>query len=264
MHKTKVWFITGASRGMGRTWAEAALARGDRVVAAVRDVAAMADLATQYREDLLAVTLDISSRVQAFQAVEEAVAHFGDIDVLINNAGYCLAGALEELDEGAARQSLDTNVLGVLWVTQAVLPVMRKQGRGHVISVSSVSGLVGQPTIGLYNAAKWAVEGMMEALSHEVAGLGIKVSIVEPAVFATGFASPASMRFSTAIDVYDEARTRLYGSLASEPIHDPRASVEPLLALVDSAEPPLRLLLGDTALRWAIHSYSERLSSWVG
>ena len=154
MHKRKIWFITGASRGLGRTWAEAALARGDQVAAAVRDVAKLSDLVNEHGDNLLAVTLDISVRTQAFQAVERAVAHFGEIDVLINNAGYCLAGALEELDEDEARESLDTNVLGVLWVTQATLPVMRKQQSGHIVSISSVSGLVGQPTIGIYNTAK--------------------------------------------------------------------------------------------------------------
>jgi len=263
MRKRKVWFITGASRGLGRTWAEAALARGDQVVAAVRDVAKLSDLASEYGDNLLAVSLDTSVRTQAFRAVERAVAHFGEIDVLINNAGYCLAGALEELDEDEARESLDTNVLGVLWVTQATLPVMRKQQSGHIVSISSVSGLVGQPTIGIYNTAKWAIEGMMEALSHEVAGFGIKVSIVEPAVFKTGFASPDSMRFSATIDAYDEVRTRLYEALASEPINDPLTAVQPLLSLVDSSEPPLRLLLGTTALRWAVISHSNRLSSWV-
>jgi len=263
MSREKVWLVTGASRGFGRTWTEAALAKGDRVVAAVRDVASVSALSDRYGGNILPVQLDVAERSQVFTAARCAIEHFGRIDVLINNAGYCLAGAVEEVAEADARALFDTNVFGALWVTQAVLPIMRAQASGHIIAVSSVSGLVGQPTIGMYNASKWALEGMMESLSEEISDLGIKVSILEPAIYATEFTSPTSMRFSQMHSAYDGARSRLYASLGNELANDPLSSVAQLMALVDSDDPPLRLLLGGSALGWAVRSYSNRLASWV-
>lgn len=262
MSVSKVWFITGASRGFGRTWTEAALARGDSVAAGVRDTGSVADLRERHGDNLLPVRLDVTEKSQAEAGVEQAVEQFGRIDVLVNNAGYCLAGALEEVEEAEARKLFDTNLFGALWTTQAVLPVMRTQNNGHIISVSSVSGLMGQPTIGIYNASKWALEGLMDSLAQEVSGLGVKVSILEPAVFATEFTSPASIRFSPTKDVYDGARARLYESLATEVAADPRSTIAQIFSLVDDPHPPLRLLLGESALRWAERANVDRQSSW--
>ena len=262
MSKEKIWFVTGASRGFGRTWTEAILAKGDCVVATVRDVSTMSPLVEQYGDRVLPVRLDVLERQRSVEAVKEATDRFGRIDVVINNAGYCLAGALEEIQEDDARSLFDTNVFGALWVTQAVLPVMRAQGSGHIMAVSSVSGLMGQPAIGMYNSSKWALEGMFEALSKEVAAFGIKVTIVEPSVFATEFKSAASMRRSPPNSAYDHARQLLYSSLGAEPVHDPSTSVGPILALADDDNPPLRLLLGETAIRWAVGAYGRRIASW--
>ncbi|MGZ2505992.1 SDR family NAD(P)-dependent oxidoreductase [Rhizobium leguminosarum] len=264
MSDTKVWFITGASRGLGRTWAEAALDRGDKVVAAVRDLNSVSELRDRYGENVLPVNLDVKDRGQAFHSIRQSVDRFGRIDVLVCNAGYCLTGALEEVAEPDVRALFDTNVLGALWVIQAALPVMREQMSGHVIAVSSVSGLIGQETIGIYNASKWALEGMIESLAAEVSGLGVKVSILEPAIYATEFASPASISHSAVSSVYDAARARLYATLGTEHINDPKSSVGPLFTLVDSENPQLRLLLGESALGWAIRSHADRLRSWVG
>ncbi|QWW72463.1 SDR family NAD(P)-dependent oxidoreductase [Rhizobium sp. WYJ-E13] len=261
MSKLKVWFITGASRGLGKTWAQAALDRGDSVVAAVRDLESVADLKAKHGERVLPVKLDVTNAAEAANAVQSALDHFGRIDVLINNAGYCLAGALEEVDEADARKLFDTNLLGALWTTRAVLPAMRARKAGHVIAVSSVSGLLGQPTIGLYNSSKWALEGMMESLALEVSHLGIKVSILEPVMYATDFSS--AIRFSTPIEAYEEARSKLYGSLGSEVPGDPSSTVADVLALVDNREPPLRCLLGDSAWRWVVRAYGERLARWA-
>ncbi len=263
MPQTTVWFITGASRGFGRIWTEAALARGDYVAAAARDLASLSPLQEEHGERILPVQLDVSDRSRAYDAMHRAHQHFGRIDVLVNNAGFGLVGALEEINETDARSLFDTNVFGSLWVTQAALPIMRSQGAGHIISVSSVSGLMGQPTIGLYNASKWALEGMMEALHEEVQGLGISVTLLEPGIYATEFASAASLRLSKPLSDYDDARARLHASLTADEVGDPHSTVEPLLSLVDATNPPLRLLLGETSFRWAVRSYGGKLSAWA-
>jgi NAD(P)-dependent dehydrogenase (short-subunit alcohol dehydrogenase family) len=164
------------------------------------------------------------------------------------------------VSEHDARAQFDTNLFGA---SQAVLPVMRNQGGGHIISISSVSGLMGQPTIGMYNASKWALEGIMESLRLEAADLGVKVTLVEPTVYATDFTSSASIRFSHTDSAYERARERLFASLAAEPINDPQSSIKPIMDLIDASEPPLRLLLGETGLRWAVESYGRRLSAWA-
>jgi NAD(P)-dependent dehydrogenase (short-subunit alcohol dehydrogenase family) len=263
MTQRKSIFITGASRGFGRLWAEAALGRGHNVIAAVRDTRSVADIKERHGERFLALQHDVTDRANAFRVAQAAKEQFKAIDVLINNAGYCQAGALEEVSEQDARAQFETNLFGALWMSQAVLPVMRNQGSGHIITVSSVSGLMGQPTIGMYNASKWALEGLMESLHLEVADLGLKVTLVEPTVYATDFTSPTSIRFSNTDSAYDRARERLFASLASEPVNDPLSSVEPIMDLIETSEPPLRLLLGETGLRWAVESYGRRLSAWA-
>src|SRR5689334_16301028 len=170
----KVWFITGTSRGFGRVWAEAALERGDRVAATARDIAALDPLAEAYGDAVLPLELDIRDRDAAFAAVAAAHAHFGRIDVVVNNAGYGLFGAVEDVTEAQAREQLDTNLFGTLWVTQAVLPFLRAQGGGHILQMSSIAGLASWPMLGLYHASKWAIEGLTDSLAQEVGRFGIR------------------------------------------------------------------------------------------
>jgi NAD(P)-dependent dehydrogenase (short-subunit alcohol dehydrogenase family) len=257
----KVWFLTGCSRGFGRLWAEAALERGDRVVATAREDSRLKALAAAFPDSVVVLPLDVTQRSAVFDAVAAAHRHFGRLDVIVNNAGYGLRGAIEEVQEADVRELLDTNLLGALWVTQAALPFLREQGSGHVVSVSSLAGLVGEPTLGLYNASKWALEGMMDALSREVAHLGIKVTIIEPGPYATDFASAASLRQSPEIPAYDEARRALLAGFDPADLADPTATPA-VLAVVDAAEPPLRLILGRAVLPRARGHYAERLSTW--
>ncbi|HET6710907.1 SDR family NAD(P)-dependent oxidoreductase [Amycolatopsis sp.] len=258
----KVWFMTGCSRGFGRLWAEAALKRGDRVVATARDDSRLKPLVEAFPGTALILPLDVTRRGAVFDAVAAAHDHFGRLDVVVNNAGYALRGAVEEVREADVRQVLDTNLLGALWVTQAALPLLREQGSGHVVSVSSVAGLVGEPTVGLYNASKWALEGMMDALSQEVAHLGIKVTIIEPGPYATEFASAASVKASPEIPDYDEARRALLASFDPADVADPAATAPAVLAAVDATEPPLRLALGKAVLPRVRSQYTARLSTW--
>src|ERR1700742_3790032 len=178
---SKTIFITGASRGFGKLWAEALLQREDKVIATARDLRTLDDLVKRYGNNILALQLDVNNRDAGFAAVQTAKEHFGRIDVLINNAGYGLFGSIEETTEKQAREQMETNFFGLLWLSQAVLPIMREQGHGHIIQLSSVLGLISRPVLGLYAASKFAVEGLSESLAAEVKGFGIKVSIVEPA-----------------------------------------------------------------------------------
>ncbi len=181
----KVWFITGTSKGFGRIWAEAALARGDRVAATARDVNTLAPLVDRYGDQVLAITLNVDDKAAVDAAIAQTIARFGQIDVAINNAGYGLFGAIEEISEAEARAQMETNFFGALWVSQAVLPQMRKQGFGRIIQVSSIGGVNAFATLGLYHASKWALEGFSQSLAAEVAPFGIKVTLVEPAGYAT-------------------------------------------------------------------------------
>src|SRR3974390_3438338 len=164
---SKVWFITGTSKGFGRIWAEAALARGDRVAATARDVKTLGPVLQRYGDQVAAIALDVTEKSAVHAAVSEAHERFRRLDVVINNAGYGLFGAIEEGSEAEAREKIETNLFGALWVTQAVLPIMRAQGSGHIIQVSSIGGVNAFPTIGLYHASKWGLEGFRQPLSAE-------------------------------------------------------------------------------------------------
>src|SRR5271156_5106764 len=167
----KVWFITGTSRGFGRVWAEAALARGDRVAATARDVRALSPLVEHYGDRVAAIALDVTDKAAAAAAIASALERFGRLDVVINNAGYGLFGTIEEVSESEARAQIETNLFGALWVTRAALPFMRAQRSGHIIQVSSIGGVNAFPTVGLYHASKWGLEGFSQALDGEVRGL---------------------------------------------------------------------------------------------
>ncbi|AYL97916.1 SDR family NAD(P)-dependent oxidoreductase [Mucilaginibacter celer] len=257
----KTIFITGASRGFGKIWAEAFLKRGDKVVATARDISTLNDLTKQYGDSILALQLDVNDRDADFAAIQQAKAHFGSIDVLINNAGYGLFGSVEETSEKEARDQMETNFFGLLWLTQAAIPVMREQGQGHIIQVSSVLGLVAAPILSIYNASKFAVEGLSETLAAEVKGFGIKVSIVEPNGFSTDWGS-ASAVHSVALPQYDEMKAKQQASFTADFFGKPEATTDAILKLIDSENPPLRLFLGKIGYQWVKQVYAGRAAEW--
>jgi NAD(P)-dependent dehydrogenase (short-subunit alcohol dehydrogenase family) len=239
----KVWFITGTSKGFGRVWAEAALARGDRVAATARDVKSLAPLVERYAEKVATIRLDVTDKSAVAAAIKEAHARFGRLDVVINNAGYGLFGAIEEISEAEARAQLETNLFGALWATQAALPIMRAQRSGHIIQVSSIGGVNAFPTVGLYHASKWALEGFSQSLAVEVANLGIKVTLVEPGGYATDWGGASSQR-ATPIPAYDGARAAIAAFRSGNVPGDPEATGAAILKVVDAADPPLRIFFG--------------------
>jgi NAD(P)-dependent dehydrogenase (short-subunit alcohol dehydrogenase family) len=251
--KMRVWFITGASRGFGALIAEAALKAGDAVVATARDPNTVTARLGQH-DRLLATRLDVTSEAEAHEAAGQAVKKFGRIDILVNNAGYGLLGAIEEASAAETAKLFNTNVFGLLGVTRAVLPHMRRQRSGHVINISSVGGYTGYPGWGVYGATKFAVEGISEALSAEVAPLGIKVTVVEPGFFRTDFLDETSLaRTAQHIDDYRESvgNTRAHAADVNHGQRgDPRKLASAFIALANAKNPPLRLPLGsDTVER---------------
>jgi NAD(P)-dependent dehydrogenase (short-subunit alcohol dehydrogenase family) len=258
---SKVWFITGTSKGFGRIWAEAALARGDRVAATARDIATLTPLVEQYGDQVLALPLNVDDKAAVDAAVAETIARFGRIDVAVNNAGYGLFGTIEEVSEAEARAQMETNVFGALWVTQAVLPHMRAQGSGHIIQVSSIGGVNAFPTLGLYHASKWALEGFSQSLAAEVAPFGIKVTIVEPAGYATDWSGPSAKQ-ATPIPAYDAARAARAAARSAAAPGDPDASGPAILKVVDAEDPPLRIFFGSIGLPMTRAEYGRRLETW--
>jgi NAD(P)-dependent dehydrogenase (short-subunit alcohol dehydrogenase family) len=264
----RIWFITGASRGFGALIAAEALAAGDAVVATARNPGTVTATLGQH-ERLLAVRLDVTSETEAHDAVAQAVKKFGRIDVLINNAGYGLLGAIEEASDSETRQLFGTNVFGLLNVTRAALLHMRRQRAGHIINLSSVGGYTGYPGWGVYGATKFAVEGISEALGAEVAPLGIHVTVVEPGFFRTDFLDDSSLvRTAQHIDDYSETvgKTRAHAADVNHGQRgDPRKLAKAFLQLVSAANPPTRLPLGsDTVERIeSKHAHVEReLAAW--
>lgn len=259
----KTWFITGASRGFGREWSRAALERGDRVAATARDTSALDDLVTRFGDAVLPLRLDVTDRAAAFAAVDRAHDHFGALDVVVNNAGYGHFGMVEELSEAELRDQLEANLFGAVWVTQAALPHLRAQGRGHIVQVSSIGGISAFAGIGAYHASKWALEGLSQALAQEVAGFGIHVTLVEPGPFSTDWGGP-SARHSAPLPAYDDAHTQMAAARAARASSpgDPRASAAALLAVVDAPVPPLRVFFGEVSLGIATADYEQRLATW--
>ena len=258
----KVWFITGASRGFGRIWAEAALSRGDKVAATARDVATITELAQRFGDAVLPLALDVTKPGQAQQAVERAHARFGRLDVVVNNAGYTLVGTVEEASEVEVRAIFETNVFGALQVIQAALPLLRAQGSGHILGVSSGMGVVAVPLAGFYCASKWAFEALHESLAHEVKVFGIKVTLLEPGAYATEFSGPASLKTTTGLDVYSDLRKQVIGRLSNVQRGDPQATADAILKIVDAEDPPLRFAVGKMVLPMARAAYAERLATW--
>lgn len=258
----RTWFITGTSRGLGRAWALAALRRGDQVAATARNPGELADLAETFGQTVLPIRLDVTDRDACFAAVRLAHDRFGRLDVVVNNAGYGQHGFVEELSEAEARAQMDTNFFGALWVTQAVLPILRAQRAGHIVQVSSVGGITAFPYLGIYHASKFALEGLTQSLAQEVAGFGVRVTLVEPAGFDTDWLGTATSAapldaYAAELRRYEAARTGRRAALG-----DPAASAAALLEIVDDPDPPLRVFFGAQALEWARSDYSQRLEAW--
>src|SRR5580692_3694034 len=256
----KTWFITGASRGFGRIWAEAALKRGDRVTATARKLPDVADLAERFGDTVLPLALDVTDSAQVQQAVHQAYAHFGRLDVLVNNAGASLFAATEEASDEQIRGLFDANYLGMVRVLRAALPLLRKQGSGHILGVSSGLGITALPLLGFYSASKWAVEALHEALAEEVKAFGIRVTLVEPGAYATDFGK--SGQIADALEPYAEFRKQFVTHLASMERGDPEATAAAILTLVDADDPPLRFALGTSILPRARAAYTERIATW--
>jgi NAD(P)-dependent dehydrogenase (short-subunit alcohol dehydrogenase family) len=261
MADSKVWFITGCSKGFGRIWAEAALERGDKVAATARDASTLEALAEKYGDSVLTMALDVQDRDADRAAVKTAHEKFGRLDVVVNNAGYGLFGAIEEVSEEEARDQIETNLFGALWVTQAALPIMRGQGSGHVIQVSSIGGVTAFPEVGLYHASKWGLEAFSQSLSQEVADFGIDVTLVEPQGFSTDWAGPSSIH-ATEMDVYDPMREGRRKQLGARKRGDPEATGAAILKLVDAEKPPLRCFFGATAFDIVRPDYESRIANW--
>jgi NAD(P)-dependent dehydrogenase (short-subunit alcohol dehydrogenase family) len=256
---TRTWFITGTSRGFGRAWAEAALQRGDRVAGTARTLTDIDDLAERFPDTFAAIQLDVTDRPQAFQAIASARDRLGELDIVVNNAGYGQFGMAEELTEQQLRDQIDTNLLGPIWVVQAALPHLRAAGRGHIVQVSSVGGIIANPAISAYHASKWGLEGFSEALAAEIAPFGINLTLVEPGAFATDFGTRDT---PTPIPAYDPLRTRLAERRAAMRPGDPTASARAILHIVDSPNPPLRILFGNGPLQAVGTTYAQRLALW--
>jgi NAD(P)-dependent dehydrogenase (short-subunit alcohol dehydrogenase family) len=259
----KVWFITGSSKGFGHIWAAHALARGDKVAATARNPETVQDLVEQYGDAVLPIGLDVTDKVAVDAAVAQAHDHFGRLDVVVNNAGYGLFGTVEEVSEEQARAQIETNLFGALWVTQAALPILREQGSGHIIQVSSIGGVNAFPMVGLYHASKWGLEGFSQSLAQEVKEFGIKVTLVEPIGFSTDWAGPSSVS-ADPIDAYAgvrEVNAERRKKMGARP-GDPEATGPAILELVDADDPPLRLFLGDWAVDMIKEEYGRRIAEW--
>jgi len=257
----RVWFITGASTGFGRILAEQLLAKGDKVVATARKPEQIADLRERYPDTASTLPLDVTSDTAVEAAVTAAIETFGHIDVLVNNAGYGLAGAIEEATEAEFMPVFETNVFGLIRVTRAVLPYLRRQRSGHIVNLSSIGGLIGSPGWGYYNASKFAVEGFSEVLHAELAPLGIHVTIVEPGPFRTDFLGRSGVEAAERIADYESTagKTRQYfHDQAGKQPGDPARACAAIVAAVESSTPPMHLVLG----KIAFNRMSAHLDQW--
>ncbi|MEN2412325.1 SDR family NAD(P)-dependent oxidoreductase [Flavobacterium mesophilum] len=255
---SKTILITGASKGFGKAWTEAFLAKGYKVAATARNINDLNDLKEQYGDAILTLKLDVNKREESLSVVQKVQEHFGSIDILINNAGYALTGAIEEASENEARAQFDTNFFGTLWLTQAVLPIMRNQKSGHIIQVSSILGLATLPTMGLYNASKFALEGLSETLATEVKQFGINITLVEPNGYASNIWHNEIRSESN--PVYDGLKKAV--SESENDFGKVEATSSAILKLVETENPPLRLLLGRVALPFVKQTYEQKLKTW--
>ncbi len=266
--KARTWFITGASTGFGRLLAEEVLKAGGKVIATARSLDKVSDLEQKYPGCAKTFALDVTNFPQVISVVAQAEALHGPIDVLVNNAGYGLTGAIEEATEDEFMPMFNTNVFGLIHVTQSFLPHFRKRRSGHILNVSSVGGLVSTPGWGFYNGTKFAVEGLSEALALEVAPLGIHVTIIEPGPFRTDFLGRSGVQAATIIPDYDTTAgnaRRYFVEQNGKQKGDPLRAVHAMMKVVDSPNPPLRLILGSQALqrvRAKLDSVQKEIAAW--
>jgi NAD(P)-dependent dehydrogenase (short-subunit alcohol dehydrogenase family) len=264
---TKIWFITGSSRGLGRNLTEAVLASGDKVAATARNTEALNDLVQKYPDQIYLIKLDVTNYPEVHKAVASAIAHFGKIDVLVNNAGFGIIGAAEAFTDEQVRSQLETNLYAPIEVTRAVLPYMRKQRSGRILQISSVGGRVGNAGLSMYQAAKFGLGGFSEALAKEVASLGIFVTSVEPGGFRTDWAG-ASMSYADRIDGYDAVnqRTDFFTSGKFVPMGDPDKAAKVMVDLAVHPNPPVHLVLGSEAialLKQADANRTAEMEAWL-
>ncbi|MEO6982869.1 MAG: oxidoreductase [Edaphobacter sp.] len=263
-----VWFITGCSTGFGRLLAEAVLQFGGKVVATARKPEQIADLEQKYPQAAKALALDVTDQSQVDSAVAAAIQHFGHVDVVVNNAGYGVAGAIEEVAESELRPMFETNVFGLLRVTRAFLPHLRERRSGHILNLSSIGGLVSTAGIGCYNSTKFAVEGISEALAAELAPLGIHVTIIEPGPFRTDFLGRSGVQAAKHIADYGHTAANMRKYFAEQDGKqrgDPARAVQAMIQVVESPNPPLRLLLGVSALqrlRAKLDAWQKEIDAW--
>lgn len=256
----KIWFITGSSRGLGRTLTEAVLSNGDKVAATARNIGSLNDLVDKYKDAVYLVELDVTNNAQVYKAIAKAVEHFGRIDVLVNNAGFGITGAIEAFSGEQVRSQLETNLYAPIEITRAVLPYMRKQWSGHILQISSMGGRVGSGGVSIYQAAKFGLSGFSEGLAIEVADFGIKVTCVEPGGFRTDWAGD-SMTYAAEIKGYDmvNKRIQLFKTGGFKPIGDPDKAAKVIIETVNNPDPPLHLLLGSEAIAIVKHSEAAKL-----
>jgi NAD(P)-dependent dehydrogenase (short-subunit alcohol dehydrogenase family) len=262
------WFITGSSRGLGRSLTEAVLAKGDNVAATARNPEQLNDLVKKYPNQILSIKLDVTNYNEVYDAVDAAVKHFGRIDVLVNNAGFGIVGAAEAFTEAQVRSQLETNLYAPIEITRAVLPYMRKQRAGRILQISSIGGRVGNAGVSIYQAAKFGLSGFSESLAKELAPLGILVTCVEPGGFRTDWAG-ASMTYAPVIEGYEntvEKRTELFKSGAFVPMGDPDKAAKVMVDLVETSEPPMHLVLGSEAIGMLRNADAQRaaeMEKWL-
>lgn len=257
----RVWFITGASTGFGRLLAEELLRRGEQVIATARNIGKVDDLVRQYPTNCFALPLDVTTPSQIDSAASQGVKAFGHIDVLVNNAGYGVNGAIEEVSEEEFEPMFQTNLYGLIRTTRAFLPHFRTRRSGHIVNLSSIGGLIGSAGWGYYNTTKFAVEGFSEALAAEMKPLGVHVSVIEPGPFRTDFLGRSGKLAQLELPEYKatagKAREYLLTQSGKQP-GDPQKAIEAVIAVVDADEPPLHLLLGKSALM----RFEKKLADW--
>jgi NAD(P)-dependent dehydrogenase (short-subunit alcohol dehydrogenase family) len=264
---SRIWFVTGSSRGLGRSFVEAALSAGNKVAATARNPRSLDELVAAHGDAVLPLELDVTDKATVFESVKQAKEHFGGLDVIVNNAGYAQICAIEELTEQQLRDQFETNLFGAVWVIQAALPYLREQGTGHIIQMSSIAGLIAMPLGAAYHASKWALEALNESLSREVSDFGIKVTVVEPTGFATRSGKNpdplANNHMAKTNPIYDGIRQRIAGLMGKQPAGDPAAAARALLKIVDSDNPPLRVLFGQGFDQMLQQVYADRLKTWA-
>lgn len=268
---SRTWLITGAGRGLGRAFAQAALARGDCVVGTVRTPGAMAELQDAHPDSVCEILLDVRNATGATAAVDSAAQIFGGLDIVVNNAGAGFVGALEEVDEQQARDHFDVNLFGAMWISRAAIPHLRANGGGDIVQISTVGAIGSMPMLGLYNASKWALEGFSEALATEVGQFGIRLTIAQLGGFATDWAG-RSMQFAAPRTEYDGLRARIFGTpevpwpvadpAASPTDADPGLAADALITQLSNPDHPLRVLIGDDAPQHAAMAYASRRDSY--